>query len=143
MLEEVAVTTRSYAFGLSKLNQALEAIDEAYTWHEGLYDAYVEGLQWLEGIEDLPPHVRSSMDGIVEDLTRQPGLCRVERVRATVATLNEESARAIVVRLILLRRAMIREIDANVIPLYPRIPSHDEGPRGRRRVLEFAGHQHI
>ncbi len=142
MLEEVAVTTRSYAFGLSMLNRALEAIDEAYTWHEGLYRAYVEDLQWLEGFEDLPPSVRSSMDGIVEDLTRQPGLCRVERVRATVATLNEERARAIVVRLILLRRAMIRETDANVIPLFPRIPSHDGGPRGRRRVLEFAEHRH-
>ena len=142
MLEEAVVTTRSYAFGLSKLNQALAAIDKAYTWHEGLYDAYVEGLQWLEGFEDLPPGVRSSMDGIVEDLMRQPGLCPVERVRATVATLNEERARAIVVRLILLRRAMIRETDANVIPLFPRIPSHDGGPWGRRRVLEFAEHRH-
>ncbi len=143
MQKEAVVTTRSYAFGLSKLNRALAVIDEAYTWQEGLYCAYVEGLQWLEGFEDLPPSLRSSMDGIVEDLMRQPGLCRVERVQATVATLNDERARAIVVRLILLRRVIIREIGVNVIPLFPRIPSHDEGPRGRRRVLEFAGHQHI
>ena len=143
MQKEAVVTTRSYAFGLSMLNRALAVIDEAYTWQEGLYCAYVEGLQWLEGFEDLPPSLRSSMDGIVEDLMRQPGLCRVERVQATVATLNDERARAIVVRLILLRRVIIREIGVNVIPLYPRIPSHDEGPRGRRRVLEFAGHQHI
>jgi len=142
MLEEAVVATRSYDFGLLKLNQALAAIDRAYTWHEGLFDAYVKGLQWLEGFEDLPPSVQSSMDGIVEDLMRQPGPCRMERVRATVATLNEERARAIVVRLILLRRAMIRETDAKVIPLFPRIPSHDGGPKERRRVLEFAEHRH-
>lgn len=143
MQKEAVVTTGSYAFGLLMLNRALAVIDEAYTWQEGLYCAYVEGLQWLEGCEDLPPSSRSSMDGIVEDLMRQPGFCRVERVQATVATLNDERARAIVVRLILLRRVIIRETGVNVIPLYPRIPSHDEGPRGRRRVLEFAGHQHI
>lgn len=133
---------RANNYGLSTLNQALAAIARAYTWHEGLYDAYVEGLQWLEGDEGLPQHVRSSMDEIIEDLTRRPGLDRLERVRATIVTLDQERARTIVVRLVLLRWAVVSETHADPVPLFPRIPSHNQGPRGRCRVLEFADYRH-
>jgi len=135
MLEGRVMAARSYAFALSMLNHALAAVAKAYTWHEGLYDAYVEGLQWLERLEDLPPSVRSSMDEIIEDLTRQPGFGRVERVRATIVTLDQERARAIVVRLILVRWAIVREAGPDPVPLFPVIPSLDRGPRGCCRVL--------
>jgi hypothetical protein len=98
------VNAASRQFALGKLEHALQCVHAGACLHESLYKAYLEDLQWLEELEDLP----SGIQQLLREL-RGPGGANVIETRARRVGRRLSEMPAPKVRSLATRLAGLRE----------------------------------
>lgn len=61
----------TYSFSKMKLGEAAMCVQEAPTVYEGLSNAFLHALKWIDPERDMPPKLRSLMWEILNDLQFQ------------------------------------------------------------------------
>lgn len=97
---------RACSFAVSKIDEALVAIESAYTSHEGIARAYADCLLGLENIDELPLGARMLMVRFLTDLVPEP--TGVNQRRSAVASLTESQSLQVVEDLRRLRQDLDR-----------------------------------
>lgn len=87
--------SRTLDYGAIKLRDALKRIKQASTPQEGLYAAYLEDLQWLDDLEDLPGDLGECLRRLNCELTRVPAPDVAASARATISKLNPDEGAAL------------------------------------------------
>lgn len=90
--EQRDMERRACAFAMQKVDGALAVIAAAYTLHEGIYHAFLDGLLGLEEIDQLPLAAQSSLIGFLSELVPDFGPAGIDQVRAAVSLLSESEA---------------------------------------------------
>lgn len=93
------------AYALSLLDKALQRIGSGSCLHEGLYDAYVEDLQWLEDVDELPRDLDALLLELRNGVVRAPVGQRAPYAGQVISNMSERRIRALVDRLRATREA--------------------------------------